>query len=115
MAVGQASGRRGDPGQVLTLATWGTGQHPEHSSSHQAPLGATLQGPCGRSPKRRGSLRYLPPLEVRPSSVAPDPAALTSCVRVPPAPSSDSRDGALGRRRLWYLYTPLEPWGKQKH
>ena len=34
----------------------------------------TLQGPCGRSPKRRGSLRCLPPLEVRPSSVAPDPA-----------------------------------------
>ena len=34
----------------------------------------TLQGPCGRSPKRRGSLRFLPPLEVRPSSVAPDPA-----------------------------------------
>ena len=30
----------------------------------------TLQGPCGRSPKRRGSLRFLPPLEVRPSSVA---------------------------------------------
>ena len=27
-----------------------------------------------RSPKRRGSLRCLPPLEVRPSSVAPDPA-----------------------------------------
>ena len=26
--------------------------------------------PCGRSPKRRGSLRCLPPLEVRPSSVA---------------------------------------------
>ena len=34
----------------------------------------TLQGQCGRSPKRRGSLRFLPPLEVRPSSVAPDPA-----------------------------------------
>ena len=34
----------------------------------------TLQGTCGRSPKRRGSLRFLPPLEVRPSSVAPDPA-----------------------------------------
>ena len=33
----------------------------------------TLQGPCGRSPKRRGSLRFLPPLEVRPSSIAPNP------------------------------------------
>ena len=31
-------------------------------------------GTSGRSPKRRGSLRCLPPLEVRPSSVAPDPA-----------------------------------------
>ena len=31
----------------------------------------TLQGPCGLSPKQRGSLRFLPPLEVRPSSVAP--------------------------------------------
>ena len=27
-----------------------------------------------QQPKRRGSLRCLPPLEVRPSSVAPDPA-----------------------------------------
>ena len=34
-------------------------------------LSPTLQGPCGRSPKRRGSLRFLPPLEMRPSSVAP--------------------------------------------
>ena len=33
----------------------------------------TLQGPCGRSPKRGGSLRFLPPLEVRPSSIAPNP------------------------------------------
>ena len=31
----------------------------------------TLQGPCGRSPKRRGSLRFLPPLEMRPSSIGP--------------------------------------------
>ena len=34
----------------------------------------TLQGPCGRSPKRRESLRFQPSLEVRPSSVAQDPA-----------------------------------------
>ena len=33
----------------------------------------TLQGPCGRSPKRRGILRFLSPLEVRPSSIAPNP------------------------------------------
>ena len=37
-----------------------------------SPADPTLQGPCGRSPKRRGSLRFLPPLEVRPSSVAPE-------------------------------------------
>ena len=33
----------------------------------------TLQGPCGRSPKWRGILRFLSPLEVRPSSIAPNP------------------------------------------
>ena len=33
----------------------------------------TLQGPCGRSPKRRGILSFLSPLEVRPSSIAPNP------------------------------------------
>ena len=31
----------------------------------------TLQGPCSQSPKPRGSLRFLPPLEMRPSSIAP--------------------------------------------
>ena len=45
----------------------------------------TLQGPCGRSPKRRGSLRFLPPLEVRPSSVLPDPAES----RLAPPPPQD--------------------------
>ena len=34
----------------------------------------TLQGPWDPSQKRRGSLRFLRQLEVRPSSVAPDPA-----------------------------------------
>ena len=34
----------------------------------------TLQGPCGRSPKHGGSLRFLPPLEMRPYSIAPNPA-----------------------------------------
>ena len=33
----------------------------------------TLQGPCGLSPKQRGILRFLSPLEVRPSSIAPNP------------------------------------------
>ena len=33
----------------------------------------TLQGHCCRSTKRRGSLRFLSPLEMRPSSIAPNP------------------------------------------
>ena len=33
----------------------------------------TLQGPCDRSQKWRGSLRFLPQLEMRPSSIAPNP------------------------------------------
>ena len=33
----------------------------------------TLQGPCDRSPKWRGNLRFLPQLEIRPSSIAPNP------------------------------------------
>ena len=46
-----------------------------------------VQGPCGWSPKRRGSLRCLPPLEVRPSSVAPDPAESRGA---PPPPQDPS-------------------------
>ena len=30
----------------------------------------TLQGPCGRSQKWRGSLRFLPPIEMRPSFIS---------------------------------------------
>ena len=33
----------------------------------------TLQGPCDRSLKWRGTLRFLPQLEMRPSSIAPNP------------------------------------------
>ena len=33
----------------------------------------TLQGPCDQSQKWRGSQRFLPPLEMRPSSIAPNP------------------------------------------
>ena len=41
----------------------------------QALLGGhVVQGPCGRSLKWRGSLRFLPSLEMRPSSIAPNPA-----------------------------------------
>ena len=39
----------------------------------------TLQGPCGRSPKRRGSLRFLPSLEMRPSSIAPEQPLSRGC------------------------------------
>ena len=31
----------------------------------------TLKGPCDRSPKWRGTLRFLTPLEMRPSSITP--------------------------------------------
>ena len=48
----------------------------------------TLQGPCGRSPKRRGSLRFLPPLEMRPSSSAPNPAESREAPPTPQHPSS---------------------------
>ena len=33
----------------------------------------TLQGPCDQSQKWRQTLRFLPPLEMRPSSIAPNP------------------------------------------
>ena len=48
----------------------------------------TLQGPCGRSPKRRGSLRFLPPVEVRPSSVAYKDTFLYSLAYVNRIPNS---------------------------
>ena len=67
----------------------------------------TLQGPCGRSPKRRGSLRCLPPLEVRPSSVAPDPAESRGA---PPPPQDPSPlRGTLGSS----LRSPAEGEGKE--
>ena len=47
----------------------------------------TLQGPCGRSPKRRGSLRFLPPLELRRNSIAPDPAESRGSPPTPQDPS----------------------------
>ena len=67
----------------------------------------TLQGPCGRSPKRRGSLRCLPPLEVRPSSVAPDPAESRGA---PPPPQDPSPlRGTLGSS----LRSPAEGEGNE--
>ena len=54
----------------------------------------TLQGPCRRSPKPRGSLRFLPPLEMRPSSIAPNPAESRGA---PPPPQDPSPlRGTLG-------------------
>lgn len=68
-----------------------------HSSDKPRPDSPvpTRQGPCDRSPKRRGSLRFLPPLERRPSSIAPHPVASREA---PPAPQSPSPlRGTLGR------------------
>ena len=47
----------------------------------------TLQGPCGQRPKRRGSLRFLPPLEMRPYSIAPNPAESRETRPTPQHPS----------------------------
>ena len=46
-----------------------------HSSDKTRPDSPvpTLHGPCDRSQKWRGSLRFLPPLEMRPSSIAENP------------------------------------------
>ena len=45
-----------------------------HASSQDEPDSPvpTLQGPCDRSLKWRGTLRFLPQLEMRPSSIAPN-------------------------------------------
>ena len=46
-----------------------------HSSTQDEALLSvpTLQGPCHRSQKWRGSLRFLPQLDKRPFSIAPNP------------------------------------------
>ena len=67
----------------------------------------TLQGPCGRSPKRRGSLRFLPPLEVRPSSIAPFPAESRGAPQTPQDPSP--LRGTLGSS----LRSPAEGEGNE--
>ena len=46
--------------------------HSSDKTRHDSPV-PILQGPCSRSPKLRGSLKLLPPLEMRPSSIAPNP------------------------------------------
>ena len=44
---------------------------PPHSTRPDSPI-PTLQGPCDRSQKWRGTLRFLPQLEKRPSSIEPN-------------------------------------------
>ena len=45
---------------------------PLHKTRPESPV-PTLQGPCDRSLKWRGTLRFLPQLEMSPSSIAPNP------------------------------------------
>ena len=45
---------------------------PPHKMKPDSPV-LTLQGPCDPSLKWRGTLRFLPQLEMRPSSTAPNP------------------------------------------
>ena len=85
VAVRQASGRRGDPGQVVSLATWGPGQHPKHSSLRQVPPGDKLWEP-----------RYEPCwVIVHPQEQDSDPANLSSPV---PGPWPADRALLLGPR-----------------
>ena len=60
-----------------------------HSSEKMRPDSPvpTLQGLCSRSQNRRGSLRFLPPLEMRPSSIAPNPAECQEALPNPLHPS----------------------------
>ena len=46
--------------------------HSSDKTRHDSPV-PTLQGPCDQSQKWRRILRFLPPLEMRPSSIAPNP------------------------------------------
>ena len=67
----------------------------------------TLQARFGLSPKRRGSMRFLPPLEVRPSSIAPFPAESRGVPQTPQDPSP--LRGTLGSS----LRSPAEGEGNE--
>ena len=67
----------------------------------------TLQGPCGRSPKQRGSLRFLPALDMRPSSIAPTPVESREAPLTPQHPSP--LRGTLGSS----LRSPAEVEGNE--
>ena len=45
---------------------------PPHKTRPDSPV-PTVQGPCDRSQKQRATLEFLPQLEIRPSSNAPNP------------------------------------------
>ena len=74
------------------------------SADRLSGLCCPLQRRCGLGGRGKGK-------EAGGSEIQGDPQptlSLTSCVSVPAAPSSDSRDGALGRRRL--CGTRTHPW-----
>ena len=73
---------------------------------HDSPV-PTLQGPCSRSQNRRGSLRCLPPIEKRPSSIALNPAESREALPIPQDPSP--LRGTLGSS----LRSPAEGEGNE--
>ena len=80
--------------------------HSSDKTRHDSPV-PTLQGPCSRSPNPRGSLRFLPPLEMRPSSIAPNPAESREALPTPQHPSP--LRGTLGS----FLRSPAEVGGNE--
>ena len=80
-----------------------------HSSDKTRPdsLVPTVQAHCDQSQKRRGSLRFLPPLEMRPSSIAPTPAESREAPLTPQHPSP--LRGTLGSS----LRSPAEVGGNE--
>ena len=80
-----------------------------HSSEKMRPDSPvpTMQGHCDWSQKWRGSLRLLPPLEMRPSSIAPNPVESREA---PPTPQHLSPlRGTLGSS----LRSPAEAEGNE--
>ena len=61
--------------------------HSSDKTRHDSPV-PTLQGPCSRSQNWRGSLRFLPPLEMSPSSIATNPAESREAPPTPQYPST---------------------------
>ena len=80
--------------------------HSSDKTRHDSPV-PTLQGPCSRSQNRRGSLRCLPPLEMRPSSIALNPAESREALPTPQHPSP--LRGTLGSS----LRSPAEVEGNE--